>query len=105
MNKFIKEAISELHNVTWPTKNHAIRISKITIWFTLSVAIVLWVFDYMLSEAYTFIAQLNPKNNVPIVREHTTDGSWNILLSWATISTWSNIDILKDVKVEIEDNK
>lgn len=105
LNKLIKEAISELHNVTWPTKNHAIKISKITIWFTLSVALVLWLFDFMLSETYTFIAKLNPRNNVPIQRElpPELDGSWNVTLSWVTISTWN--DLLKNVKVEIEDNK
>ena len=109
MNKFFKEIVSELHNVTWPTRQHAIRISKITIWFTLASAFLLWLLDMFFSQAYKFIAQLNPRNNVPIERNiQTNSDSWAVVLSWAKVTiSWSNLDN-KDLNIDmpiINENK
>lgn len=87
MNKFVKDALSELHNVTWPTKQYAIRISKITIWFVLISAVVLWFVDWVLGSWFLFISRLNPKNNIVIV-----PGTWSKLPSswWMVdwVGTW-----------------
>jgi preprotein translocase SecE subunit len=39
MIKFFKDAISEIHNVTWPTQKHYMHISMVAIVFTLSTAV------------------------------------------------------------------
>jgi len=46
MIKFFKDAISEIHNVTWPTKKHYMHISMVAIVFTLSAAVFIWFLDY-----------------------------------------------------------
>ena len=97
MNKLFKEVHSELKNVTWPTKKHAIRISKITIWFTLVCAVMLWVTDFLLSEWYDFLSALNPDNAFPEVYPNST---WTWAGSWAsfeiesiTTSTWADAPV------------
>ena len=96
MNKFIKEVNSELKNVTWPTKKHAIRISKITVWFTLACAVMLWAADYILSEGYDFVSKLNPKN---IPQAYDMSQTWAHTWTWAidfeiesiSTSTWEEV--------------
>jgi preprotein translocase SecE subunit len=44
------EAMHELRNVQWPTKNHAMRISTITAIFVTASAILLGVVDYLLGQ-------------------------------------------------------
>lgn len=46
MIKFFKDAVSEIHNVTWPTKKHYMHISMVAIVFTLSTAVFVWFLDY-----------------------------------------------------------
>ena len=46
MIKFFKDAISEIHNVTWPTKKHYMHISMVAIAFTLSTAVFIWFVDF-----------------------------------------------------------
>ena len=99
MNKFIKEVVSELHNVTWPTKQHAIRISKITIWFTLSCAVLIWTLDYVLSRGSDFLLALNPKNLIPIETQDPLSDSWSLSMSWIeAILSWSSLEELKELE-------
>lgn len=101
MKKFIKEALSEIHSVSWPTKKHAINISKVAIVFTLSCAVFIWVSDYIFAEAYKVWSSLNPKN-IPVQMEnmnHNMDQDTNpfeIELNTETwsikIETWSSIE-------------
>lgn len=46
MIKFFTDAISEIYNVTWPSKKHYMHISVVAIVFTLSSAVFIWFIDY-----------------------------------------------------------
>ena len=50
MIKFFKDAISEIHNVTWPSKKHIKHISTVAIVFTFSSAVFIWFTDYWFSK-------------------------------------------------------
>ncbi|MBT3835314.1 preprotein translocase subunit SecE [Candidatus Peribacteria bacterium] len=47
MNYF-RGAVSELHHVRWPTRKQAVRLSIITIIFTLCTAMAYGVVDFLL---------------------------------------------------------
>ena len=55
---YIQEAIAELHQVRWPTRQQAIRLSIITIGFTAGVAIAFGAIDYTLAQIVTFLLSL-----------------------------------------------
>ena len=52
MKAFFQEALHELSQVTWLTRNQAIRISIITIIFVLVSAVALWAVDTAMTEVY-----------------------------------------------------
>lgn len=49
LQNYIQGSIQELHNVTWPTKKQAVRISVITIVFMLVAALLFGAIDELLS--------------------------------------------------------
>ena len=51
MIKFFKDAISEIHNVTWPSKKHTKHISTVAIIFTFASAVFIWFIDYWFDKA------------------------------------------------------
>ena len=57
IKKYIQNSIKELNNVTWPTKNQAIRITTIVFIFMLISAVILGFIDEIL--AYGFRLLLN----------------------------------------------
>lgn len=57
MIKFFKDAISEIHNVTWPTKKHTKHISAVAIIFTLTTAVFIWFIDYWFNRVVKSIAE------------------------------------------------
>jgi len=50
VKKYIEEAIHELRQVQWPTKNYAIRISTIAGIFVFSSAVAIALIDFVLSK-------------------------------------------------------
>lgn len=50
ITKYIHEALHELRQVQWPTKNHAIRISIIAAIFVGSSALLIALVDLLLSK-------------------------------------------------------
>ena len=56
MIKFFKDAISEIYNVTWPTKKHYMHISMVSIIFTLSTAVFIWFLDYFFDKWVKIVA-------------------------------------------------
>ncbi len=58
IKQYIKNSIQEFNNVTWPTKNQAIRISTIVFIFMIISAIVLGAVDYLLSTGYKILLTL-----------------------------------------------
>ena len=52
LKKYIQDSIKELHNVTWPTKKQAIRITTIVFIFMMASALFLGVVDYLLATGY-----------------------------------------------------
>ena len=49
MLQYINEAVAELHQVRWPTRHQAVRLSIITIGFTLANALAFGAVDYVLA--------------------------------------------------------
>jgi len=62
--KFIKESYRELEKVTWPTKNHAISITILTVVFTLVATLILTVVDGGFKEFYNYLIDISPKSGV-----------------------------------------
>jgi len=85
MIKFFKDAISEIHNVTWPTKKHTKHISTVAIIFTISCAIFIWFIDFWFDKAVKSTAK-------PVQQIEVSDIQ-------ATTENWENAD----VKVVTED--
>lgn len=52
---YINEAIEELHQVRWPTRQQAIRLSVIVIAFSFICAVIFGLLDFGLSELVTFL--------------------------------------------------
>ena len=72
MIKFFKDAISEIYNVTWPTKKHSIHISTVAIVFTLASAVFIWFVDYTFDKWVKSIvpaAQIQAQSKTPIKTE------------------------------------
>ena len=55
---YINDALSELRQVRWPTRQQAIRLSIIVIGFTAVATIFFGAIDYALAEAVSFILSL-----------------------------------------------
>lgn len=56
---YFREAIEDLHKVTWLTRDQAIRISIITIIFTIITAFVFGVFDFLFTQAAQELLKLS----------------------------------------------
>ena len=51
IRKFLSAAAAEMHHVQWPTQQHAIRVSIITLCFVIFATVLLSVLDSVLSSA------------------------------------------------------
>ncbi len=49
---YFRDAVTELHRVTWPTRAQAVRISMIVLGVTFFFALVFGIFDKILAWAY-----------------------------------------------------
>ena len=58
ISNYINEAVSELQQVRWPTRQQAIRLSIIVIIFTAAVAVAFGAIDYVLAEVVKFLLSL-----------------------------------------------
>lgn len=58
ISNYINEAVQELHQVRWPTRQQAIRLSIITIGFVAASSVLFGAMDYALSEAVMLILSL-----------------------------------------------
>lgn len=58
LGKYFREAITELHHVTWPTRAQAIRISAIVLGVTFFFALVFGLFDSLMAWAYAELLRL-----------------------------------------------
>ena len=54
IKKYFEEAIHELRQVQWPTRNHAIRISIISAIFVASSIVAIAIVDYFLNQLLLF---------------------------------------------------
>lgn len=55
--RYFKDSYQELHKVSWPTKNQAVRISAIVLVFSLLTAAFIGVLDYALTLGVTTLIQ------------------------------------------------
>lgn len=58
IRKYFRDSVKELNNVTWPTRDQAIRITKIVFVFMVVSAIVLGVIDFLLTEGFQRLLSL-----------------------------------------------
>jgi preprotein translocase subunit SecE len=59
ISKYINDALEELRQVRWPTRNQAIRLSSIVVAFTFLSAAFFGLIDFGLSEALQYILSLS----------------------------------------------
>lgn len=55
LKTYFQESLQELHQVRWPTRQQAIRLSAITIAFTGASAVSFGGVDFLLSKAVHFL--------------------------------------------------
>lgn len=58
IRKYIRESIQEIHNVTWPTRKQAIRITTIVFIFMIVAAAILGVVDHFMSVGYKALLKI-----------------------------------------------
>ena len=54
MNKYLKDRIGELHNITWPTRKQATHSMILVLSMMLLVGVFLGVIDYALNQGVLF---------------------------------------------------
>ena len=52
---YLRGAVTELHQVRWPTRNQAVRLSVIVIAFTLASALLYGVVDFILGQGMALL--------------------------------------------------
>ncbi|MGB9911691.1 MAG: preprotein translocase subunit SecE [Microgenomates group bacterium] len=52
---FLKEAKSELNNVSWPSKEETVRLTAIVIFISVLVGLFIGIFDYLFTNLFTLI--------------------------------------------------
>ncbi|MFH0776085.1 MAG: preprotein translocase subunit SecE [Patescibacteria group bacterium] len=60
--KYIRDSVSELHRVSWPTKQQAVRISVVVLAVTFALAFILGFLDTFLAWGYKALLNLSIKN-------------------------------------------
>lgn len=58
LTKYIRDAVSELHRVSWPTRQQAVRTSIVVLAVTFALAFILGFLDTFLSWGYKMLLQL-----------------------------------------------
>lgn len=58
---YFKNSIQEFNNITWPTKNQAVRISAVVLGFMVASAVVFGALDQLLTLGYQALIKLNIK--------------------------------------------
>jgi len=58
IKRYLQESLQELHHVTWPTKQQAIKITTIVFIFMVVSAIILGVVDQLLAMGYKALLSL-----------------------------------------------
>jgi preprotein translocase SecE subunit len=58
---YFKDSFEELKKVTWPTNNHALKVTVLTVIFTAISTLVLTAFDFSFSKGYDALIELSPK--------------------------------------------
>ncbi|MBP7670755.1 preprotein translocase subunit SecE [Candidatus Gracilibacteria bacterium] len=54
VSNYIKESFEELHKVSWPTRQQAVKLTVIVLIFCAVVGVFLGLVDYGLSELHDF---------------------------------------------------
>lgn len=73
--KFFKDSYKELEKVTWPTKNHAISITVLTVVFTIIATAFLTVVDGSFKQFYNYLIDISPKSEVAAPIQPQIDAS------------------------------
>lgn len=58
ITQYFNDALAELHQVRWPTRQQAIRLTIIVIGFTAVSSILFGFVDYVLSQVVTLLLSL-----------------------------------------------
>jgi preprotein translocase SecE subunit len=71
--QYFQEAIHELRQVKWPTQQHAVRISIITVIFVITSMFIVGVFDLTLSKINTLIHSSDIAEQLQTTESITTE--------------------------------
>lgn len=58
LHTYFRESVSELHRVTWPTREQAFKIVAITLVFVAIAALIFGVLDQVLALGYSYLLNL-----------------------------------------------
>ena len=53
--QYFRGAVAELHQVRWPTRNQAVRLSAIVLGFTLVSSLLYGIVDFLLGQGMKFL--------------------------------------------------
>jgi len=56
---YFKESVAEFNNITWPTRNQAVRISIIVLAFMAASAVVLGALDQLLTLGFQSLLKIS----------------------------------------------
>lgn len=58
---YIKDSFEEIKKVTWPTNNQAVKVSIITIAFTIISTLIITGLDFAFRQGYDELTDMSPK--------------------------------------------
>jgi preprotein translocase SecE subunit len=58
---YLKDSFEEIKKVTWPTNNQAVKVSIITIAFTVVSTLIITGFDFSFRQGYDALTDISPK--------------------------------------------
>ena len=58
---YLKDSFEEIKKVTWPTNNQAVKVSIITIVFTVVSTLIITGFDFSFRQGYDALTDISPK--------------------------------------------
>ena len=66
---YFQASFEELRKVTWPTRNQAIRLTFLVLGFSISIAVLLGILDFVFGTSYRALLDLGPDISLPVLEE------------------------------------
>jgi preprotein translocase SecE subunit len=65
MIKYFKNSIQEIQKVTWPTKEESLKLTVITIIFTVITTLAITLVDQAFNAGYQYLLDISPTSSTP----------------------------------------